>query len=743
MQVQQTQTGMNRPRRPGLIHLAVLLAYGVLTLVMTWPMAAQFTSAIPGDGFDGWQNYWNLWWMKIALVDRITSPFSTDILYAPTGVGLYFHTLNPLNGLMTLPVQLTSGLIAAYNMVVLISWVLAGYGSFLLTLWVLQRTGIEQQESSESTADGRMPLYLGAFVAGVIYTFAPFHMAHLLGHMQVMSLQWIPFYILFLLRGLWGEQMGRQRINNGLFAGLFLIFNGLSDWYFVLYLFLFTALAIVVTLCVNLIRQLRASALSLRAVARSLWNAVATPAIAGLLFVLVLSPVLIPMVREAVQFDFMVRPPSDLYILSATVADYLIPSRLHTLWRESGHLLPGNQIAPVSERTISIGYAALVLAAIAMIAQFRRVWFWVVGIGFFILLSLGPRMHLASITAADIPGGQAADSMTMTLFGLLNHYIPFMSISRSVSRYALMVQLGMAVLAGVGLATVLQRVRTSTAAIFTGIVVGVLLVEYWVAPYPMSPPDTPAYYYELAESGNDGAVMNWPMNYDRPGYLLYQTVHGKPLTVAYISRDDPRTLTERVPLLQHLRHLGPDIIDADLGAVGQTVLSDLGVQVVVVDRYKMPTGDEREYTDATTAQVFDGVEPVYADDRITVYPVTAPDSPSPYIELAHLDWRPFLDSPTVEDRMSRAVAAEQGCVLFHHLGDSGTLTVEYTGATGVDVVTDDGQLLATLDTSSTGGTATVTIPLSVDDGSSESVCFVPQAGDGSGFEVLRLRLDAE
>ena len=63
------------------------------------------------------------------------------------------------------------------------------------------------------------------------------------------------------------------------------------------------------------------------------------------------------------------------------------------------------------------------------------------------------------------------------------------------------------------------------------------------------------------------------MNYDRPGYLLYQTVHGKPLTVAYISRDDPRTLTARVPVLQHLRHLGPDIIDVDPVRVAPTIFA--------------------------------------------------------------------------------------------------------------------------------------------------------------------------
>jgi len=44
------------------LHILVLAGYLLLTLVMTYPLAVHFTQAIPGDGFDGWQNSWNLWW---------------------------------------------------------------------------------------------------------------------------------------------------------------------------------------------------------------------------------------------------------------------------------------------------------------------------------------------------------------------------------------------------------------------------------------------------------------------------------------------------------------------------------------------------------------------------------------------------------------------------------------------------------------------------------------------------------
>ncbi|MEX1018474.1 MAG: hypothetical protein WDZ49_02390, partial [Litorilinea sp.] len=284
-------------RRSILAQGAILIAYLALTVVMTWPLTPQFFSAIPGDSFDGWQNYWNLWWVKLALVDRIQNPFVTDILFAPTGVGLYFHTLNPFNGLVTLPVQVSAGLIPAYNTVVYISWTLAGYGVYLLTRYTLRGVGRGRARYQQ----------LAAFVAGAIFTFSPFHMAHLLGHMQVMSLQWIPFYILYLLRSMdraQGAQIqGAQTwTRDALWAGFFLILTGLCDWYFVLYLMLFTGFVIVWRGIATLLGRPRAG-LDARPRGIRLVGVLGPALLAGSLFAVALSPILVPMVREVTTFS--------------------------------------------------------------------------------------------------------------------------------------------------------------------------------------------------------------------------------------------------------------------------------------------------------------------------------------------------------------------------------------------------------------------------------------------------------
>ena len=91
--------GAKTPRQHGRREtVLVLLGYAILTAVMTYPLIRQFGQAIPGDGFDGWQNFWNLWWVRVSLVDQGVNPFFTDMLYYPTGVNLAFQTMNIFNG---------------------------------------------------------------------------------------------------------------------------------------------------------------------------------------------------------------------------------------------------------------------------------------------------------------------------------------------------------------------------------------------------------------------------------------------------------------------------------------------------------------------------------------------------------------------------------------------------------------------------------------------------------------------
>jgi hypothetical protein len=710
-------------------HVGVLASYGVLALAMTWPLARQLGTAIPGDSFDGWQNVWNLWWMREAWLVQHGSAYFTSLLHAPTGVDLRFQTMAPFNGLATLPIQLTAGLFPAYNAAVLLSFVLGGHGAYLLALYALRgwrrqvdkytsRQGTEGEggkggkrgESGDQLAiTGQRSLVTAprspftvqasAFLAGVIFAFSPYHFAHTLGHLQLIALQWIPFYVLYLLRGLDKQVAGgklqaanaeppssrftfhdsRSLVTDALKAGLFLVLVGLVDWYYVMYCLLFTGFV----LAVYLVRR------------QLTWRGIGVAAGAMAFFGLALSPLLLPMVQAARTWSgaSLLRGYEETLILSADLLAFVTPQVFHPLWGDWALDRSARFTATPSEYTVFAGFTVLVLCGIALMAtrthgqksgfcRKNRIFsaspaFYLLSAAFFALLALGPVLKINGQTAL-LPGG----GVLPLPYRLLYEFLPFVKLSRSVSRMDVMVMLFLGVGAAFGVVVLvnwligrlgnweigrLVAVATPIAAI------GLVLFEFWPAPYPVSPPDTPAWYATLAEDPTDGAVLNLPANYERPWYLLYQTVHEKPLATGYVTRDDPAVLRERAPVLSHFWYLGPDIHtqNFDLGRQGMEVLQNLlGVRWVVLDRYKMPGGPEREITDAYAQSIFARQDPLYEDERITVYAVGEPAQRGPYLILG-TDWQPRQSD---DSRVWRELPAGRPA--------------------GLEIVNPDGQMLA-------------------------------------------------
>ncbi|HET9224202.1 MAG TPA: hypothetical protein VFO07_16940, partial [Roseiflexaceae bacterium] len=135
---------------------------------------------MPGESTqDLWEKLWDLWWFSEALW-RGVDPFYTDMLFYPQGASLLFHPLSPASALLTLPIQALAGPLAAYNTLVLLSFVLGGYAVFLLA----QRHGCG---------------FSAALAGGLVYSAGAFHFNHIhLSHLELISIQWLPLYALAL-----------------------------------------------------------------------------------------------------------------------------------------------------------------------------------------------------------------------------------------------------------------------------------------------------------------------------------------------------------------------------------------------------------------------------------------------------------------------------------------------------------------------------------------------------------------
>lgn len=659
----------------------VLTAYLLLTIVMTWPAVRHLRSAIPGDGFDGWQNYWNLWWVKQALLTLKTNPFFTDYLYPPRGVSLLFHTLNIFNGLWTLPIQLNFGLAAAYNSVVLLSFILAGYGGYLLSLDMLARL-------HRSSPAGLRP---AAFVGGLVFTMSPFHMAHLLGHMQVFSMIWPPFYVLWLLRTLepWSTTRTppavRKQWRNIILCCLFLILATLVDWYHTLYLLLFTALALLWTLGRRWAGLKTLSARSVLSTLRPLGLVLAI----GLGFGLVLSPLLGPMVRAASRRPDLQTGLAQNITLSADLLAFVIPSEMHPLWGDWAQRIADNFSTTTSERLIFAGFGPLLLGLYIAIRSWSRsiVRFWVLVALVFGLLALGPYLHVAGqiVSIGEWP-------LPMPYL-LLYRTVPFIGLTRSLSRYDLMVMLALGVLVAMALAELTKRWQSSrqkplpassgrARAVRYGLplTAGLLICfEFLAVPYPISTIDTPDFYHRLATDPEEYTIAELPMDWDRPSPLLHQTTHGKRLLTAYTSRNNPLELAWRTPVLQQWRYLGPDIIDLPLEVVAPTIFYDFNLRYIVLDYWQMPSPAERAANERWVAAALPDTSPIYDDGRLKVYPTPPRQNIVTYLTLGD-GWSERQESETGQISRTFVAAGDDQPELFLHHPEERPLYLEITAA---------------------------------------------------------------
>jgi hypothetical protein len=595
-------TGM----RPVALHLMILLGYTLLTLALTYPVPWKLSTEVPGGG-DAWQHIWNLWWVKHALLERHTNPYHTDLLYYPYGVNLYLHTLVLSAGLPGILLQLLGfNLIATYNLILLSSFVLAGYGMYLLCRHL--------------TGNG-----WASFVGGLVFAFSPYHFAHLFGHMNLASLQWIPFYVLVLLKA---TEAGVRPVTGGRLrplayaagAGALLALNAYTDWVYGIFLTLLTGILLVWKALVP--SERRALAL-----AGMNWREGTLRLAAGAgAFVLLMGPVLLPTLAEARQ-GYAQQPPIETLVYSSDVILAFMPSELHPVWGEAirrqvesiGPYLP---MKNPSERVVFVGYTVLLVAGYAVwrLWRDRRVRFWAFVAVAMWVLSLGPVLQVLGRTKFT------AFEVSVPLPYLLLYKLPMLNVMRTPARLTVLVMLALGVLVAFGLAILLSRPRTLWRPLLPMLVVPALvLFEFLAVPFPTVPPGWGVpIYAKIAQEPGRFALLELPL---RPfgDYMAYQTIHGKPIIGGYLSRQPPYRLPEEVPAIRYLLNTTPvdDSVKALVGGgAGVRSLRDLGVKYVII-RWWAFTEQEREAM-RTKLDVLLGRPPdyTYPRDMVDVWQLT-------------------------------------------------------------------------------------------------------------------------
>ena len=510
-------------------HLAALLGFLLLSLLLTWPLPLHLTTHVPGDGIDDPALAWNLWWVKFALVDRQVSLFDCRWMFYPVGINLAFYTLTVLNGLLSVPLQTAASVILANNVLLLSSFVLSGYGAFLLVREV-QRQPIWAQTSGRPR-----PEFWPAFGAGVIYAFASSKLFYAaLGQANIASSQWIPFCALYLVR-LGRASAWRQAWRAGAWAGLFLGLQLWAEMTFASFLLLLVGLFSVRWLTAALTSARRRTGL--------------TPQVGGLLVLAVVValgalPLLAAMLPDLrAEGDFFGSGGGFADLFSADLAGFVQPTQLHPLLGAAARAAAfphdkGQHLYP--------GFVVLALALWGTWRSRRRgeARFWAAAALVFFLLALGPTLRL-----------NGHDTGIAGPFALLAR-LPFFNGNRYPSRFSVMLMLSLAVLAAEGMSAFVRRrpdagkAAARRRAVWIAGCLLLILFEHLSAPLPLSNlGQTPAVYQEVAASPGDFTLLELPPGWRNGARVLgkqdalimrqqwYQTVHHKRLLGGNTSRN--------------------------------------------------------------------------------------------------------------------------------------------------------------------------------------------------------------
>ncbi|HET6314465.1 MAG TPA: hypothetical protein VFH60_11570 [Chloroflexia bacterium] len=593
------------------VHLLALLGYLALAVLVTYPAITQFGTNVPGDLLaDRDQNLWNLWWVREAIA-HATNPYHTGMLYYPYGVDLYYHTLGLPLGLIGLLPQLLFGLPAAYNTVLLAAFTLSGYGAFRLALRFV------------STGEGwPLPPWAVAFVAfvgGVVFAFTPYTLDALKGQLEVLSLQWMPFYA-----EAWVMAWRTGRLRYGLPAGVFFALAALSSLYYAAYLAIFSLAYVVYQLWAR--RGARGKE------AGRGWGGLVPPLVVAPIAALVLTlPLLVGLVRDRDNPRLAVEAGVEHRLAhSADLLSFVAPPHDHPLLGWDPADRPGVNEPPIHDY-LSLGFAALTLSVLGGIVGWRtsRGKFWVGLALFALVLSMGPQLQVGRMqTGVPLP------------FRLLE-WLPGMEAIAKPERLVVLARLCMGVLAAWGVGWLLSRLVLARPAAWgrtvaaCAVVLALLLVELPIHPRYVEPLDVPGGFRTLAGQGG-GALMELPFATQQSEVggerMLYQTAHGRPIMGGYLARTYNSPITDSCgPFWSFIsaRYLpveGRDIVSPTMTSRPLDILAyyDIGY-VALYNNYNGPGTtplDPRER--AAFEDILSHVShapPLYADDYVSLHKV--------------------------------------------------------------------------------------------------------------------------
>ena len=507
----------------------------LVTFFLTWPLIIRFTGSIYGIPSDNLGIIWGMWWTRNASGLGASASFCPLIGF-PFGTAFGLIGMEPLWELTKRFLLLFVNEIIVYNLLTLSGFFLSGITMYYLVRYL--------------TGDRRV-----AFFGGFAYMITGWHAYHALFFNQLAATQWMPLYILMLLKFIKKPGLKTAAL---LWLSALLV-AGMSI-HFGLFMVIFTAAFLAGRLAGKRISgRLRRKREGIEG--KAPWELNRKTLLLSLAVVLALIVVLTPFAfaglfsnpPEAQKWPTTpvageLRTEAEHVQNSARPLDYLWPDPNNPfLGRITRELKPG--IFRGFNESLNICWVVLALALLGMVFITRRTgvagtggenrhiaWGFLVAALACFLFSLRPFITIGGVR---IP-------LPSTLLSV------FAPLFRWYLRLGIVVILCSIVLACFGLSGLLDRARQSRGVILLVVLAAILAMESIIVP-PFRTFDTnqvPLLFDKLASTESGAAVAFYPLQeagtFPTSALLFYQRQSKAPMLNSAGSSTDGETLRRTV-----------------------------------------------------------------------------------------------------------------------------------------------------------------------------------------------------
>lgn len=476
-------------------HLIATFFFLILTIIFMGPVVFKPSKLLYGNPGVPFTAVWWGWWSQYSNANGLEylrpylqgAPFGADYTHYP------IQPLRPLYDRMFLMFNE----ITAYNLIIF-------FGLFASALSIYACVYFLTKETAPS------------LIAGIIFSFSPFHLMQSTMNLWLATTQWIPLYYLslfLLFRQTFYLQQSRWY--GPLLPAVFFTLVLFENYYYGYMTFLITVLAFLFTLLYFVFtqqtRNIRFKPLVIFCTSCFL---LALPAVNSVWMNFLAAN------KGLICSDDYIRSTQELNVHAAAWFNYLLPSPTHPIWGKSITKMLHHLSAPGSgmgEKILFVGIAPFLLSAYSVwqlcrgriTDSTRRV-----AIVFFLGVTL-----LAIILSFSV-----AASFFYRMFPMFRVY----------SRFGVFVMVGVSILAAIGAQQLLVKRRIQRVFLMAALIVLIIFEFMNFPPYPIIQTNNiPSVYKWLGQQPGEFIITEYPLaewdTFLHYRYLFYQRYHQKSL----------------------------------------------------------------------------------------------------------------------------------------------------------------------------------------------------------------------